>query len=111
MSIIDDLPSKHKTLSKIWTGVIASTPQVPSDLVDVRIPDFSPDVRWTDCFWEPRLYGFVEGEVIGVDDDSNSDVIVTVDNLGKVLFPKRGNPCLCIFDNYNRIWVVMWWPY
>jgi hypothetical protein len=26
-------------------------------------------------------------------------------------FPTKGDPCLVIFDNDNRPWITVWWPY
>lgn len=28
-----------------------------------------------------------------------------------VVMPYRGDPCLVIFDNDNRPWITVWWPY
>jgi hypothetical protein len=110
MSIFDDLPDTTPQLSRIWRGKFATTPTTITELVDVILPDASMDYRWKNCYWEPRY----KIEQVNVAESAYTDELVEpVHNIPipQILFPKRDDLCLCVFDNWRQIWVVMWWPF
>jgi hypothetical protein len=103
MSVYDDITSRERVTSKLWRGRIASSPTNVHQFVDVKIPAFSGELRWKKCRWEPR-YKIEEVEVAESGEGSHTVPIP------QLLLPKRDDLCLCIFDNYKELWVVMWWP-
>jgi len=110
MSIIDDLPPKSETMSRVWRGIIASNPSNITQRVTVKLPDASDSLVWKHCRWAPRYeieqISVSEGADTGGDTEPSHSV-----SIPQLLLPKRGDLCLCIFDNYKELWVVMWWPY
>lgn len=71
-------------MSRAWRGTFANDPADVSARADIIIPDMDPTLRFTDCRWQSR---------------------------DEVSLPRRGDPCLVIFDNDREPWVVAWWPY
>jgi hypothetical protein len=110
MSIIEDLPRKSPPMQRIWQGVFASSPTSQEQLVDVFLPDFSMLHRWKRCKWTPRFTEVQVNVAEGADtmgDTEGSHMITVL----QILYPVRGNPCLCVFDNDRIVWVTQWWPY
>lgn len=64
-------------------GIIAKAPVDFTALVPVILPDFDPTLQWGPCPWQSR---------------------------DAVSLPAAGDPCLVVFDNQRRPWVITWWP-
>lgn len=104
MSIVDDLPPISQPMSRLWRGEVWSNPDSVTQLLTVILPDFSKGVKWPRCKWMPR-YEIAQVNVAeGIEAAHNVPI-------PQILFPSRGDECLCVFDNYKELWVVMWWPY
>jgi len=110
MSIQEDLPPQHNPMQRIHRGVFASSPSEQTELVDVFLPDFSMDLRWKRCRWEPRWNVVSVNVAEGADTGGDTEGSHMID-IPEIVLPVRGNPCLCLFDNNREVWVVMWWPY
>lgn len=104
MSVLEDLGHIAEPMQRVWRGIIASNPSSQDDFVDVFLEDFSMELRWKRCKWQPR---FEEIEVNVAESGEGSHSIVML----QILYPVRGNPCLCIFDNDRDLWVTTYWPY
>lgn len=113
MSIVDDLPNLSQPMQRVWEGEIRSSPTMVNQLINVVIPAFTTDLLFKQCRWTPRFEPIPVNTIIGVDFDTPTahNVKVTVPYIGKIIFPKIKNPCLCVFDNSRQLWVVMYWPY
>lgn len=88
----------------LWAGVIATTPALVSDKVDVTIAAFDSSLRWGLCRWTPR----VAVQVVNVAEGAEATHNITV---AQVVLPVRGNKCLVGFDDNGDPWVVVWWPF
>lgn len=84
MSAIEELLRSDLSQRTVWYGVVASAATDLSDRIAVVVPDFHPDFRWENCFWQSR--------------DS-------------VSLPARGDRCLVVLDNRQQPWVLAWWPF
>ena len=67
----------------LWQGVVVSAPTDLSDRLEVVVPGFDPNFKWTGCRWQSR--------------DETS-------------LPAPGDPCLIALDDVNQPWVLVWWP-
>lgn len=117
MSIVDDLPSKTPPLSRVWRGKFHNTITEIWQMAVVVLPDLVPhnkranDVVWKNCYWAPRVYPTpAEDKIRDVIGGMGGVVNFGDVPLANYLYPKKGDDCLCIFDNYRRLWVVTWWP-
>lgn len=106
MSIVDDLPNLHQPMQRVWQGEFATTPASVSQLVDIILPDFTRTLRFKKCRWTPRVETITLPTTPAGTPTHTHNVTVA-----ELLLPKRGDPCLCVFDNARQLWVVMWWPY
>jgi hypothetical protein len=112
-NIFEDLPSPRIPESRIWRGQFATTPTAVNQRVAVLLPDFTKKYKWTTVRWQPRVYPMPDSDKVIAEtgDPDTGQISLMGKPIAYYLFPKRGDLCLCIFDNYRELWVVMWWPY
>jgi hypothetical protein len=97
VSIYDALPER-RGISPIWQGWIVKDINALDVLASVIIPDIDSDLQIDGCMWMPR--------------PPLSTTFVPPSTLNQTLiWPKRGDDCLVVFDNDNRPWITVWWPY
>jgi hypothetical protein len=81
-NMIEDYP-KGESLSTVWRGTIAKAPTDEYGTVEVLLDAFDNKQRFGPAKWGPR------------------------DEAG---LPERGDPCIVVFDEQNRPYVIGWWP-
>jgi hypothetical protein len=104
VSIIDDLPPIAPEMQRVWRGFLASGASTTHELIDVFLPEYSDRLRWKRCRWNPQF----QPVSIDVGEALEAPHIIEV---AQFVPPVRGMPCLCVFDNTKRPWVVVYWPY
>ena len=81
-NIAEDFPPRE-ALATVWRGTIAKAPSGDYGTVEVLIEAFDNTHRFGPARWGPR------------------------DALG---LPERGDPCIVVFDEQDRPYVIGWWP-
>lgn len=81
--IYEDSP-QNNVMRQAWTGRVATDASDFADMIWVILPDLDEELRIGPCRWQSR---------------------------NSIDLPSRGDVCLVIFDNENRPWVPVWWPY
>ncbi|HEY1249460.1 MAG TPA: hypothetical protein VGE97_10770 [Nitrososphaera sp.] len=101
--LYDDLP-KPKEGRMWWSGLIATNPASFDEPIYITLPDFDPNLRIGPCLWQSRGDNLLWEYSVG---SLETDTQLRPHDL----LPKRGNPCLVVFDQRHIPWVVVWWPY
>jgi hypothetical protein len=82
--MFDMLPDRAGAMLNLWQGRIIANATDFADELDIVIDDIDPTIKFDGCRWMAR---------------------------NSIDLPQSGDICLVAFDNNNRPWVVVWWPF